>query len=786
MNPRRSHELPDGHRLADGRSSAATPPRRPTRRRRRDAATRSSETEHDPRRRVLRRPGRRGRALAGPRGRARRDRARARPTGHLGGLGGLRGRRPTGSATTCATCAGSTRSSATPATAAQPLRALRPGLRAHPDPVRPRHRRRRRDATAASWSAPPTWSSRTAARSPASTATARAAASCCRGCSAPEIVGAVRAGQGDLRPGRPDEPRQGRSRPHRLDENLRLGAALVAPASRDRCTSRTPTTGTRFAQAAQPLRRASASAASTARRRHGDVPVATRSPGEEEHSTRGRARLLFEMLDGHGDGPVTDGWRSERGQGRARPVPGLQGLQDRLPGQRRHGDLQGGVPRPPLRRPAAPARRLRHGLAAAVRPGDRPARLAPAGQRADPIAPGCASWPAKAGRAGPDRELPRFAGRPAAAVVAARARAGAAHRPTAARCCCGPTRSPTTSTPRSAGPRSRCSRRPAGEVDVPTEPLCCGLTWISTGQLDTASGCCADRRRARPVRARRRAGGRARAELHGGVPLRRPRPARRRPGRPPAARPDRHPRRTAHRAHDGWEPPRARPGRTRKASRRCTATSTRCSAGTPTRAAARRPVSTAERLDSGCCGLAGNFGFDRRPRRGQPQACAEQVLLPRGARRRRRTRRARRRVLLPHPDRPARQRRPGGPAPRRAPRRAARAGSPALTADAARRTVLTWSPATGRAHRAGEPGPPRWRRPRWPPAPRPLSPPASAREPPPGWPTVSEGPPGECARDDPRDRRTGARSRRGHLGRFRHRRGFPARPGGLPLPASHA
>src|SRR5699024_8248586 len=32
---------------------------------------------------------------------------------------------------------------------------------------------------------------------------------------------------------------------------------------------------------------------------------------EERHSTRGRARLLYEMLNGHGDGPVTDGWRSE-------------------------------------------------------------------------------------------------------------------------------------------------------------------------------------------------------------------------------------------------------------------------------------------------------------------------------------------------------------------------------------------------------------------------------------------------------------------------------------------
>jgi Fe-S oxidoreductase len=31
---------------------------------------------------------------------------------------------------------------------------------------------------------------------------------------------------------------------------------------------------------------------------------------EEEHSTRGRSRLLFEMLEGHADSPVTGGWRS--------------------------------------------------------------------------------------------------------------------------------------------------------------------------------------------------------------------------------------------------------------------------------------------------------------------------------------------------------------------------------------------------------------------------------------------------------------------------------------------
>ena len=56
------------------------------------------------RRRVLRRPRARGRAVAGPRGRPRRDRARARPAATPGRAGRTPPSRPTGSATTCATC----------------------------------------------------------------------------------------------------------------------------------------------------------------------------------------------------------------------------------------------------------------------------------------------------------------------------------------------------------------------------------------------------------------------------------------------------------------------------------------------------------------------------------------------------------------------------------------------------------------------------------------------------------------------------------------------------------
>ena len=75
-------------------------------------------------------------------------------------------------------------------------------------------------------------------------------------------------------------------------------------------------------------------------RRRGPVPAA-RHPaagrscvpsyqvtGEEEHSTRGRARLLFEMLDGHGDSPVANGWRSTAVRDALDLCLGLQGLQN--------------------------------------------------------------------------------------------------------------------------------------------------------------------------------------------------------------------------------------------------------------------------------------------------------------------------------------------------------------------------------------------------------------------------------------------------------------------------
>ena len=72
----------------------------------------------------------------------------------------------------------------------------------------------RRAASAASPRPPRTWSSRTAARCPANTATGRRAPSCCRGCTAPSWSHSFGQVQGSLGPGRRDEPgNAGPSRP---------------------------------------------------------------------------------------------------------------------------------------------------------------------------------------------------------------------------------------------------------------------------------------------------------------------------------------------------------------------------------------------------------------------------------------------------------------------------------------------------------------------------------------------------------------------------------------------
>ena len=155
---------------------------------------------------------------------------------------------------------------------------------------------------AASWTRPPTWSSATAARCPASTATARPAASSCRRCSAQTLYAGLPRVQGHLGPAVEDEPRQDDRCLRASTENLRLGPDYNPPQ---------PQTHFHYPddQARSPGPPCAASASASAASEGGQVMcpsyLVTR---EEKHSTRGRAHLLLEMMNGE---VLTDGWKSE-------------------------------------------------------------------------------------------------------------------------------------------------------------------------------------------------------------------------------------------------------------------------------------------------------------------------------------------------------------------------------------------------------------------------------------------------------------------------------------------
>ena len=164
-----------------------------------------------------------------------------------------------------------------------------------------------------------------------------------------ELVEAFREFKAIWDPDWTDEPGQGRRPlPDRLEPPPQ--PRLQAAAARRR------TSPTRTTAAASRTRPPAASAIGNCRRTEGGVMcpsyMVTR---EEKHSTRGRAHLLWEMLNGE----ELELLALRRGARRARPLPLVQGLHERLPRSRRHADPQGRVPLPPLRAAGAAAARLR-------------------------------------------------------------------------------------------------------------------------------------------------------------------------------------------------------------------------------------------------------------------------------------------------------------------------------------------------------------------------------------------------------------------------------------------
>ncbi len=408
--------------------------------------------------------------------------------------------------------------------------------------------------------------------------------------------------------------------PAGLDENLRLGAHW-APADPQDLRFKFPHDGGSFAQAANRC-------VGVGRcRQHttdgGQVMCPSyQVTGEEEHSTRGRARLLFEMLDGHGDGPLRDGWRSTEVRDALDLCLSCKGCKTDCPASvdmatykaeflsHHYAGRQWRRPRSHLAMGWLPV------LARLV----ARLRLAGAVNAVGHTRPLSRAVTSLAGLE--HRELPRFAAEPFERWFARRTPRGDGARGTVVLW-------PDTFTgffhPRVGRAAVEVIEDAGWRVTLPGKPVCCGLTWISTGQLGTAKRVLT--RTVRTLAPHLRDGGLV-------VGLEPSCTAVFRADAPELFPGDRDVRKlrdqtvtlaellTDH--SPGYAPPHV--DATALAQVHCHQHAVL--GWDADRELLRRAGADVERLDSGCCGLAGNFGFERGHLE-VSEACAERVLLPR-------------------------------------------------------------------------------------------------------------------------------------------------------------
>jgi FAD/FMN-containing dehydrogenase/Fe-S oxidoreductase len=329
-----------------------------------------------------------------------------------------------------------------------------------------------------------------------------------------------------------------------------------------------------------------------------------RATGEEEHSTRGRARLLFEMIGGHPDSPVRDGWRSTAVRDALDLCLACKGCKS---------DCPVGVDMATYK-----AEFLSHHYEGRLRPAAhyalgwlplwaRAAQVAPRAVNTLLRAPGIAAVGKRvAGVA--DRDAPLFAAESFQHWW--RQRDEPEPDPADPRTVVlWPDTFSTFFHPAVARSAVRVLEDAGFRVTVPRQAVCCGLTWISTGQLGTAR-----KVMERNLRA-------LRPWIEAGTPVVGLEPsctAVFRADAPELMPDDQDVQRLAgqfltfselllNRAPDGWSPP---------VLTRAATVQTHCHQHAVTGFDADRELMgraglDATVLDEGCCGLAGNFGFER-------------------------------------------------------------------------------------------------------------------------------------------------------------------------------
>ncbi|MCT9092264.1 FAD-binding protein [Streptomyces sp. ASQP_92] len=330
-----------------------------------------------------------------------------------------------------------------------------------------------------------------------------------------------------------------------------------------------------------------------------------RATGEEEHSTRGRSRLLFEMLGGHTDSPVTGGWRSTEVNDALDLCLACKGCKS---------DCPTGVDMATYK-----AEFLAHHYAHRPRPAAhysmgwlplwaRLSRLAPRAVNALAHAPYVAGLGKRIAGVAPEREAPAFAEESFVQWWSSRGlpEPDPADERTVV---LWPDTFSTYFHPAVAKSAVRVLESAGFRVAVPTRAVCCGLTWISTGQLTTAR------------RVLRHTLDVLRPWIEAGTPIVGLEPsctAVFRADAPELMPQDEDVQRLTHqfrtlaeflldRAPKDWEPP---------TLARTALVQTHCHQHAvlkddADRELMRRMGLDADVLDEGCCGLAGNFGFEQ-------------------------------------------------------------------------------------------------------------------------------------------------------------------------------
>ncbi|MHA6801528.1 FAD-binding and (Fe-S)-binding domain-containing protein [Bounagaea algeriensis] len=345
-----------------------------------------------------------------------------------------------------------------------------------------------------------------------------------------------------------------------------------------------------------------------------------RATGEEEHSTRGRARLLFEMMQGHADTPITDGWRSQAVHDSLDLCLACKGCKSDCPTGVDMAMYKSEFLAQHYRHRLRPTTHYSLGWLPLLAQG---ARLAPRLVNTALHAPGLAEAGKRIAGVTPEREAPRFARRSFQQQWRGRGRPEPQPGDRDAVVLW-----PDTFTnhfePGIARDAVQVLENAGFRIAVPQQPVCCGLTLISTGQLTSARHVL--RRTFRVLR----------PWIEAGTPIVGMEPSCLAVFRSDLRELFPHDE-DAERLRDqflslaealtryapDWRP----------AQRGVDAVvQTHCHQHAVLGFAADRTVMAeagvnAEVLDAGCCGLAGNFGFER-GHYDVSMACAEHALLP--------------------------------------------------------------------------------------------------------------------------------------------------------------